>query len=301
MSRPVLTSCHIAVAALLLAGCGSAAPSAPGDLHPAPAASGGPGPCGTPPPSAPGLPQPTKFAQGGVEITGIGPDCVAYRVANPNLEPYDVTAVFGVPSAVGAGSENVSEAVTALEPGATRQGRLDFHPAAADRPGGGPQPRLVQVRSVPTAEAPGTGGPCPASGLRLYADEGSAAMGLRAVGLHLRNCGTAAVTLDGYPRAQPLGFDHQPVDGVRILRGGAEIAAGTGADDPPQKIVLNPGEGARATLVWRNTTEAGTPVSAPYVRVRATPDAAPVMVTPELDLGTTGRLGVGAWVREGVD
>ncbi|MFJ6776515.1 DUF4232 domain-containing protein, partial [Kitasatospora sp. NPDC091257] len=59
-------------------------------------------------------------------------------------------------------------------------------------------------------------------------------------------------------------------------------------------------EGARTTLVWRNTTEAGAgdPLNAPYVRVRATPDAAPVTVVPEIDLGTTGRLGAGAWVPE---
>ncbi len=158
--------------------------------------------------------------------------------------------------------------------------------------------KIVKVRSVPSAEAPQPGGPCPASGLRLSADEGDAAMGLRVVGLHLRNCGTTTVTLDGYPTLQLLDQEHRPIDGVRLLSGGAQIATGTGADNPPQEIALRPGEGARTTLVWRNTTEDGTPVSAPYVRVRATPGAAPVMVTPELDLGTTGRLGIGAWARE---
>ncbi|MFE4519762.1 DUF4232 domain-containing protein [Kitasatospora sp. NPDC056783] len=281
-------------AALLLTGCASAATTASGR---SPDASGTPGSCGTPPPTVPGAPQPAGLAQGGARITSIGPLCAEYEMTNPNGEPYDVTVVFGVPAMVGGGLENQSRSVIALAPGATERGRL-VYPGATVRSGTRPQPRIVTARSVPTAEAPDTGGPCPSSGLRLYADEGSAAMGLRAVGVHLRNCGTATVTLEGYPQVQPLDAGHKPLDGVRVLRGGAEIASGTGADDPPRKIALGPGEGARSVLVWRNTTEAGTPRNAPYVRVRATPDAAPVMVTPELDLGTTGRLGAGAWVRE---
>lgn len=63
-------------------------------------------------------------------------------------------------------------------------------------------------------------------------------------------------------------------------------------------MTLKPGERAYAVLVWRNTTEAGTPVNAPYVRVWAKPGARPVTVTPELDLGTTGKLGVGPWKKD---
>ncbi|MFG2919239.1 DUF4232 domain-containing protein [Kitasatospora sp. NPDC048298] len=318
--RRPLTVRHIsfAAAALLLAGCGTATTAGSGGE---PEASGSPAPCGTPAPTAPGgVPQPTKLAQGGARITAAGPTCFEYEVTNPNSEPYDFTVVFNGPdpgqgAAVfgGPGGRvgNLTRTVTGLAPGATEKGRIDLTtPGRTPRTGQPPtltppearvpKPELLKVRSVPTAEAPNAGGPCPASGLRLYADEGDAAMGLRVVGLHLRNCGTATVTLDGYPQVQPLDLDHKPLDGVRVLRGGAEIATGTGADDPPRRIDLRPGEGARTTLVWRNTTEAGAgePLNAPYVRVRATPDAAPVMVTPELDLGTTGRLGAGAWVRE---
>ncbi|RGD56513.1 DUF4232 domain-containing protein [Kitasatospora xanthocidica] len=308
-----------ATAALLLAGCGTATTAASGG---GPEGSGSPRPCGSAPPSAPGVPQPPALAQGGARITAVGRTCFEYEVTNPNAEPYDYTVVFNGPdpdrgAAVfggPGGGGNLTRTVTGLAPGATEKGRIDLTAPGATGPGSRPgaptlgrsdnprppKPELLQVRSVPTAEAPSAGGPCPPSGLRLYADEGSAAMGLRAVGLHLRNCGTATVTLDGYPQVQPLDPDHKPLDGVRILRGGAEIASGTGADNPPQKIALGPGEGARATLVWRNTTEAGAgdPQNAPYVRVRATADAAPVMVVPELDLGTTGRLGAGAWARE---
>ncbi|MGW7586787.1 DUF4232 domain-containing protein [Kitasatospora sp. NPDC054768] len=329
MPRPSLMVRHFAAAGavLLLAGCGTAASGGTATTAASgggPEASGSPGSCGTPSPGAPGVPQPTALAQGGVRITAVGRTCFEYEVTNPNSEPYDYTvvfngpdpsrgaAVFGSPGSGGGG--NLTRTVTGLAPGATEKGRIDLTAPGPTGPGSRPgaptlgqpdnprppKPELLKVRSVPTAEAPGAGGPCPPSGLRLYADDGDAAMGLRVVGLHLRNCGTAVVTLDGYPQVQPLDLDHKPLDGVRILRGGAGIASGTGADDPPRKIALRPGEGARTTLVWRNTTEAGAgdPLNAPYVRVRATPDAAPVTVVPEIDLGTTGRLGAGAWVPE---
>ncbi|MFF2748517.1 DUF4232 domain-containing protein [Kitasatospora sp. NPDC058048] len=324
---PAASAVAAATAALLLAGCGTAASGGTATTAASgggPEASGSPGACGTPTPGVPGAAQPTALAQGGVRITAVGRTCFEYEVTNPNSEPYDYTvvfngpdpsrgaAVFGSPGSGGGG--NLTRTVTGLAPGATEKGRIDLTAPGPTGPGSRPgaptpgppgnprppKPELLKVRSVPTVEAPGAGGPCPPTGLRLYADEGDAAMGLRVVGLHLRNCGTAVVTLDGYPQVQPLDLDHKPLDGVRILRGGAEIASGTGADDPPRKIALRPGEGARTTLVWRNTTEAGAgePLNAPYVRVRATPDAAPVTVVPELDLGTTGRLGAGAWTRE---
>ncbi|MFJ3794563.1 DUF4232 domain-containing protein [Kitasatospora sp. NPDC090091] len=219
-------------------------------------------------------------------------------MTNPGSEPSDVTVVFSRLLPDGGALDNVTRTVPAVAPGATVQARVELGGRETASPGTGPWVKIIQVRRVPSAEAPQRTGPCPASGLRLYADEGDAAMGLRVVGLHLRNCGTIVVTVNGYPKLQLLDAEHRPIDGVRILPGGAEIATGTGADNPPQKIALQPGQGARSTLVWRNTAQDGTPVNVPYVRVRAFPDAAPVMVTPDLDLGTTGRLGAGAWQRE---
>ncbi|MFJ6621499.1 DUF4232 domain-containing protein [Kitasatospora sp. NPDC091335] len=315
--RQPAASCLAATAALLLVGCGTVTAAGSGGGA---EASGTPGACATPTPTptatTPGVAQPTGLAQGGVRITVSGPGCAEYEVTNPNGEPYDYTVLFSLRSAQGEVLDNLSRTVTALAPGATEKGRIDLGgPSRTPEPGPPPtltlpgtrtstaKPEIAKVRGVPTAEAPNSGGPCPTSGVRLYADEGDAAMGLRVVGLHLRNCGTTPVTLDGYPQVQPLDLDHRPLGGVSVLRGGAGIATGTGADDPPRKFALLPGEGARTTLVWRNTTEAGLgePLNAPYVRVRATPDAAPVMVTPELDLGTTGRLGAGAWTREDAD
>ncbi len=84
---------------------------------------------------------------------------------------------------------------------------------------------------------------------------------------------------------------------MKVLQGGSAVATGVGADGPPEPLSLKPGERASAVLVWRNTVLAGVgdPVNAPYLRVRAKPGSEPVTVIPELDLGTTGQLGVGPW------
>ncbi|MFE6050462.1 DUF4232 domain-containing protein [Kitasatospora sp. NPDC056446] len=303
--RPVPAAAVIAVtAAALLTGCGSQATGSAGSAGSAggsgaPTASVSAGPCGVPsaPPTG-GAQAPEGLARDGVRITAVSPVCAEYEVTNPGTEPYDVTVLFSLAPAGPDSARNVPRTAVAVAPGATVKDRIDLPAAGPARPGTVPKVRILKVRSVPTAEAPHPDGPCPASGLRVYTDDGDAAMGLRVAGLHLRNCGTAAVALDGYPTLQLLDEGHRPVDGVRLQSGGAGIATGTGADNPPEKISLRPGEGARAALVWRNTTGDGTAVNAPYVRVRATPGAAPVMVVPELDLGTTGSLGVGAWARE---
>ncbi|MFC5782750.1 DUF4232 domain-containing protein [Streptomyces aureus] len=60
-------------------------------------------------------------------------------------------------------------------------------------------------------------------------------------------------------------------------------------------MLLTPGESATAGLAWRNTTESGAAVNVPYVRVQAKAGADPVTVTPHLDPGTTGKLGVNPW------
>ncbi|MFB6679214.1 DUF4232 domain-containing protein [Streptomyces sp. NPDC056390] len=69
----------------------------------------------------------------------------------------------------------------------------------------------------------------------------------------------------------------------------------TGPYEQPQPVMLKPGASASAGLVWRSTAEAGTAVTVPRVRVRAKASADPVVVTPLLDLGTTGKLAVRPW------
>ncbi|MEO3849061.1 DUF4232 domain-containing protein [Streptomyces sp. B8F3] len=253
-------------------------------------------------PTAPGNPTPVEVD--GVTLTRVQtepetaePVRVEFEIANRGPEAMTYTVAFEVRTASGEVLSTPEKIVEAVPAGRTVPDQADV----ADPMAGGraAQVQIGEVRSVPADEVPSMGGPCPPAGVRLYADEGEAAMGLRVVGLHLENCGTEVHRLEGYPRLQLLDEDHGEITGVRIHRGGAAIASGTGADGPPRPLALQPGERASTQLVWRNTVEAGEPVDVPYVRVWARPDAAPVTVTPELDLGTTGELGVGAWQKSG--
>ncbi|MFF5491924.1 DUF4232 domain-containing protein [Streptomyces aquilus] len=241
-----------------------------------------------------------------MKITGLyarkeGNECAAYSAAfeltNQGTSKATYTVTFGFVAASGGSVDNVERTVEAVAPGRTVKGTV----VRAQPVGSAPEVTgvdVIKVRSVPTAEASSASGPCPASGVRVYADRGDAAMGLRVVGLHLVNCGTGTYELNGYPGLELLDEDHGKVDGVRILHGTDAISTGAGGDGSPRPLTLRPGEAARTTLAWRNTTQAGEAVNAPYVRVRPKPGAAPVTVTPELDLGTTGRLGVGPWERD---
>ncbi|MEU6303942.1 DUF4232 domain-containing protein [Streptomyces chartreusis] len=263
-------------------------------------------PSGTPTPLP--LPSTDGSADGAVRVTALygwgkesgctGVDYSAeFEVANRGTEALTYTVTVGFLSAAGGAVDNVERIVEAVGPGRTVKGTV----AMADPTGQAPEvtgAKVIEVRSVPVAEASSASGPCPASGVRVYADQGDAAMGLRAVGLHLVNCGTRPYRVEGYPELELLDEDHDTVDGVRILHGTDRISTGLGGDDSPRPVVLRPGEGAVASLAWRNTTGFGEAVNAPYARVRAKPGADPVTVTPEFDLGTTGKLGVGPWERD---
>ncbi|WP_217236101.1 DUF4232 domain-containing protein [Streptomyces sp. AC555_RSS877] len=287
----------VLVAALLLAGCGSERAGSPG---------GGAGPTPRSSVSDPGL--------DGVRVTGVtlpspstpgivaaySPVSAAYEVVNDSSEALTYTILFDFTTAAGQVVTNTRQTVRQVEPGRTVRGTVDMPLLTG---GGGDmkvtRAKVSQVTSVLAAEAPAEPGRCPSSGINVTTDEGDAAMGLRVVGLWLENCGTADYHVEGYPQLTLLDEDREPVDGVSILRGSGGITtAVTGSDDPPRPVTLKPGERARASLVWRNTTQGGVAVNAPYVRVRAKSGAAPVTVTPHLDLGTTGKLGVSPWQAE---
>ncbi|MFF8955410.1 DUF4232 domain-containing protein [Streptomyces sp. NPDC014894] len=218
----------------------------------------------------------------------------AYEVTNRGGEALTYTIVFTFMSGDSGAMANQTVTVRDVGPGKTVRGtvRAGVLPPSAPRV---TRAEVLEVTKVPAAEAPVEAGVCPASGIRVSADQGDAAMGLRVVSLHLDNCGTRAYTVEGYPLLELLDENREPVDGVEILDGSGEISTGAGPDEQPRRVTLAPGESATAGLVWRNTTESGAPVNIPYVRVRAKADADPVTVTPNLDLGTTGKLGVRPW------
>ncbi|WP_435192152.1 DUF4232 domain-containing protein [Streptomyces sp. bgisy126] len=307
---------------LLLTACGterpgaaaSAAPSAAQDCGAGTATGSGP-PTGAEAPAGAGStaasgPSAGDASPGGDEVvvigTGTAPGagrtrpCATYSVTNRGTEPLTYTVTFRFLSVqTGTGLANPEETVRDVAPGRTVRRTVTLEGISPDAAG---QVRadVLTVRSVPVAEEASEGGACPPTGVRVYADDGDAAMGLRVVGLHLENCGTRPYRLKGYPRVEPLDEAHARPEGVSVLEGGDAIASATGADGPPEQLVLAPGERAQAGLVWRNTVDSVTdgPVNAPYARVWAKPGAAPVMVIPEFDLGTTGKLGVGPWKKQ---
>ncbi|MBH1937599.1 DUF4232 domain-containing protein [Streptomyces sp. AV19] len=288
-TRSLLPAAFASVLLLTACGTGTQGSGVPG---PGTAGSGSAAP-------VPG--DPSDLEKDGVRVTGmggrtrsVGPPVVPVEFAVTNREdrPFTYTVALDVLSASGEVLANTKETVPSVPAGRTvrRTVRIDTLRSGAERV------RLGKVRRVPSDEAP-AGAHCPPSGFRLTADDGDAAMGLRVVGLHLENCGTRPRRLDGHPLLELLDEDRKPVPGVDVLRGGGDIALVTGFDDPPRPVDLKPGETGFARLMWRNTTGAGDPVNVPYVRVRAEPGSRPLTVIPELDLGTTGKLGVSAWTK----
>ncbi|MER6402869.1 DUF4232 domain-containing protein [Streptomyces viridosporus] len=295
----------LAATALLLTACGTERPGAGGTGADAAASQDGtriddPGKDGVritslTLPSA--SPSPTRSHSVSAERLTTGSDSgvlAAYEVTNEGAETLTYSVVFTFMSGDGGAVTNRTETVRDVGPGQTVRGTV----RAGELPPTAPrvtQVEVLEVTKVPAGEAPAGPGACPASGVRISADEGNAAMGLRVVSLHLDNCGTRTYTVEGYPLLELLDDGLEPVDGVEILDGSGEITTGAGPDEQPRPVTLEPGESATAGLVWRNTTEFGTPVNVPHVRVRAKEGADPVTVTPHLDLGTTGKLGVRPW------
>ncbi|MEU8728872.1 DUF4232 domain-containing protein [Streptomyces tendae] len=227
-----------------------------------------------------------------------GPCVVQYDVTNPESEPFTYTITFSLMDEQGRAMSNVEERVASVGAGKTVRRSLEPGTYAGGGAVDAGRVRILDVERVPSDEAPVPAGTCPASGLRLTADQGDAAMGLRVVGLHLENCGSRTYSLEGYPVLQLLDAEHQAVDGVEILRGTEGIPMAGGDGGAPRPVTLRPGEAAVSGLAWRNTTEFGEAVTVPYVRVRAEAGSDPVMVAPHLDLGTTGELGVRAWRKD---
>ncbi|MER5278398.1 DUF4232 domain-containing protein [Streptomyces sp. NPDC002809] len=285
-----LALCAALASTALLAGCGTEPAGGPGS----PAASAT---CASAPPVA----DPSGRTWDNVTVVNrlcgpSGAPVTEFEVTNTEKEALTFTITFTLMNESGQAMDNTTRTVESVKPGQTVRRTLDTddEPVVAR----GRQARIIKVRTVAADEASSGSGTCPPSGIRVTADRGDAAMGLRVVGLHLLNCGTAAYEVEGYPGLQLLDESREPVSGVRILHGTDKISTGIGGDAAPRPVTLRPGESAYANLAWRNTTGAGDAVNAPYVRVTAKAGAAPVTVTPELDLGTTGRLGVGPWTKD---
>ncbi|MEV4809345.1 DUF4232 domain-containing protein [Micromonospora avicenniae] len=152
---------------------------------------------------------------------------------------------------------------------------------------------------APTAPGDEPSSVCPESGVRIRALGTDAAMGLRALGLELTNCGTADYPLHGYPSLRLLDGDGTPIP-VQVIEGAKGITSGF--DDPPRPLTLHPGERAGAAVLWRNLVTDSTVVATSGEGLEVAPSAGPAPQAVELDgpidLGNTGRIGVSAWRRQ---
>ncbi|MFH8407992.1 DUF4232 domain-containing protein [Streptomyces sp. NPDC018019] len=150
-----------------------------------------------------------------------------------------------------------------------------------------PEPKPTPSRTAPA---------CPEDGVVIKGSRVDAAMGTRAMGITLTNCGTHPYRLDGYPGVRVLDEHRKPLD-VKIGHG-SDIVDDVG----PEPLTLKPGEHARAVLMWRNrvTDVTGPAVNGAFLALTpAEGGGRPQTVRELIDLGSTGKLGVTAWHREG--
>ncbi|GIF25515.1 hypothetical protein BJ973_003792 [Actinoplanes tereljensis] len=159
----------------------------------------------------------------------------------------------------------------------------------------GPIPLPSPSASVSVSAAP----TCPADGLRVELGTGDAAAGLRVLDFFLVNCGTAAAKVNGYPGVRLLDEQRRNVS-VNILQG-TYVITGPVPDwnKPPREVVLKPGERVTAVVAWRSTYDnlAAPPVNAAFLEITPTAGGTAQVLTPrsDIDLGSTGRIGVSSW------
>ncbi|WP_328957453.1 DUF4232 domain-containing protein [Kitasatospora purpeofusca] len=168
-------------------------------------------------------------------------------------------------------------------------------PVAGIDPGTvGPVPR-PGAGTTPTAAPVGT---CSPEGVALTVGEADAAMGLRVMPVRLSNCGTRPYSLNGHPAVRVLDAERAPL-AVTVKRGSAGIATLANFDAAPKPLTLQPREYAEFQLVWRNTVAAvnKAPDNGRYLDVAPLPGRPRLTVPADLDLGTTGRLGVAPWFK----
>ncbi|GAA3191726.1 DUF4232 domain-containing protein [Dactylosporangium siamense] len=168
---------------------------------------------------------------------------------------------------------------------------------------GGPPVARPGVSFAATTQAPSSSPPvvappspaCLAPGVALTVGEVDAAMGLRAVGLTLRNCGTATYTVNGYPAVELLDADRAPLD-VAVLNGTSNVSTIERFSGPPKRVDVKPGGTAVAVLVWRNlTTDAATVAKGEYLSVAPAQGQPRHVLALMVDPGNTGKLAVSPW------
>lgn len=189
----------------------------------------------------------------------------------------------------------------ALAVGVAALAGCDVPPPPAAAPGPVASPGAVRTPPAVSPTPSDGSSPCPEGGVRLREDGGDAAMGLRLEGYRLQNCGAQPYELNGYPEVRLLDERRRPVE-VAVGHGSAPVTSEVPALDAlPERVLLQPGQTASVAVVWRNlVTDATVPaVEGRVLELRPRPDApwVTLALTRAVDLGNTGRLGIGPWRR----
>ena len=153
----------------------------------------------------------------------------------------------------------------------------------------------VYRSAVPSTDPRPPAARCLDPGVEISIGDGDAATGLRFIGITLRNCGTRPYTVKGYPAVTLLDAGQRTLP-VRVVYGVDHVSLMPPYDKPPQRLVLAPGQTARAVVVWRNlTTDEATIVNGEYLRVAGARGQPTHLLALHVDLGNTGILALSPW------
>ena len=107
---------------------------------------------------------------------------------------------------------------------------------------------------------------CPSSGLVVDMGEVQAALGHRAVGLTLTNCGSKPYRVDGYPSVRVLDDEGEPLP-VKVNPGSSYM----GTDPGPKEIMLKPGKTLHSLLAWVSTATGGDLIEGDALEIAPAP------------------------------
>jgi hypothetical protein len=177
-----------------------------------------------------------------------------------------------------AGCGGGSSDTDVLRPGA-------YNPAATSTPTAAPSSPAVPVPR------------CLAPGVEISVGEGDGAMGLRAVPIELRNCGSEPYVANGFPVLDVLDADRHVLK-VAVLHGTEHISLMEKYPGTPKRIVVAPGQTVTSALVWRNLTTVGETVqNGEYLSVSPAAGQPRHLLALHVDLGNTGRVALSPWTR----
>ncbi|MGW0559190.1 DUF4232 domain-containing protein [Streptomyces sp. NPDC003016] len=170
-------------------------------------------------------------------------------------------------------------------PGPSSPGPSSHGPAAR-----GPE-EWPPVASAPPASPAGTPpGRCSSGRPEVSMGEVQAALGHRAVGLTLTNCGEEPHQVYGYPTVQALGTDGKVLD-IWVNRGSSYM----GQDKGPASVILDPGESVRSLLSWTSNPSAGRLRQAAALAIAAAPGEKARKFPLEGEMRTVDELTLTAW------